>query len=238
MKIHIERFGKVERKRHNVWKPFLITVLGFITLFIIIKFALSFEQSFLKKAYCYHLKENEATWVSSLSSYWGGVIGGIISGFLSLIGIIITINYYRKSDIDRKISERLPYFRLNMKCESNSGEDALFCLNRDKKLSAFVECEMKNIGKGFAQILTYNTGSTIGGNGFNKLVEAGEVVKKFNFSISNENAKYRIAVNFFDEFRNEYIQEFEISSCESTNTPIPNIEIQSYYPEIIQKEIR
>lgn len=37
------------------------------------------------------IKGDENTWISSLSTFWGAIIGGIISGLLTLVGVSLTI---------------------------------------------------------------------------------------------------------------------------------------------------
>jgi len=59
-----------------------------------------------------------ATWISSIASYWGGIIGGILSGTLTVIGVIVTIRYYRDSDAKKRRIEYMPFLVAEVKTKS------------------------------------------------------------------------------------------------------------------------
>ena len=237
-KIHIERFGEDERKKCNL-KPFGKLISVIIGIVVLLKLCFVFEKYILENKLGTLLSNNIDAWICSLPSYWGGILGGIISGILSVVGIMITINYYRQNDIKNRMVERQPYFRMDVKSAINSQNNSLFSLQQNEKLASELECEIENIGRGLAQVLTFHVGiNDIGGKAFYKLVNAGEVIKHFHFSVSNEDAKYRIAITFFDEFRNEYIQEFEVITEKCSNPEMPKVEILSYYPNIISKNLK
>ncbi len=46
----------------------------------------------------------DLAWISSLASYWGGVIGEVISGVLALLGVFYAIKYYKESDEQKEKS--------------------------------------------------------------------------------------------------------------------------------------
>ena len=56
-----------------------------------------------------------STWISSVASYWGGVIGGCISGTLTIVGVVWTIKYYKDSDSSKTRIEHMPFLMFELK---------------------------------------------------------------------------------------------------------------------------
>lgn len=78
--------------RHIVW--FLIAFIAISVLLTLVVEAL-IRISIAKLAINDTI---DSTWIGSLASYWGGIIGGMISGTLAFIGVFYTIRYYKESD--------------------------------------------------------------------------------------------------------------------------------------------
>ncbi len=55
----------------------------------------------------------EEVWISSLSSYLGGILGGMVSGTLAFLGVFYTIRYYKKTDEQRERAGVMPFLMLN-----------------------------------------------------------------------------------------------------------------------------
>jgi hypothetical protein len=164
------------------------------------------------------------TSISSIASFWGGALGGIISGFLSIIGIMFTISYYRKSDAENKIIENRPFLNLNI-TESTDNIDIICDLGKgDNKVPVLIEIE--NIGKNFARTLTYNNGTNFGGYAFNHIIKANMKLNK-TYLVNvylNESREQTLYLTFFDCFMNEYKQGF-VFKCNDDNEVV-NIEAE------------
>lgn len=158
---------------------------------------------------------NSTAWSSSLSSYWGAIFGGLISGFIALGGTFIMIRYYRQSDIQNKINENKPFINIYIKswCTTNERNTILFKLGEGEH-STFIELAFKNIGKGFAQVLAYYDGSNLGGTTFRYTLEQGAQLEKTYYVELKYNSEsirdLSFGIMFMDCFSNEYIQTFEI----------------------------
>ncbi|GAU78536.1 hypothetical protein [Fusibacter sp. 3D3] len=160
--------------------------------------------------------ENISTWISSLSSYWGGILGGLVSGIISFFGILITIRYYRSNDVINKILENQPFLNLKVVSVLNSNDNNLLkndylCELGIGKHSVDVLIEIENIGKNFARTLVYHNGNNIGGFAFNHVINSGmkldrTVYIKVNFNDFNEIKNFQL--QYFDCFMTEYIQNF------------------------------
>lgn len=233
MKIEMTRFGRNEIKKPNLKRKTLIVFLTVLIPILVIILSNWFEHIFLQKWYLEGAESIEQTWLSSLASYWGGIIGGLVSGAISLVGIIITINYYRKNDIKNRSLDHQPFLKINIETKDNFSSTRLFDLGEQNKGKVNVNCIIKNIGRGFAQTLTYNYGATIGGCSYNKTICIGDTVKGFSFGIPNEDGEYNFRIAFFDEFMNEYIQEYVITAKANTSSNLPDTELISYYPQVI-----
>ncbi|MEE3951643.1 hypothetical protein [Peribacillus frigoritolerans] len=67
------------------------TTLGFGIITLMCMCGLPILINWLMFRHYFPVAGNEVTWINSLSSIWGAIIGGVISGALTLIGVNITI---------------------------------------------------------------------------------------------------------------------------------------------------
>jgi hypothetical protein len=66
---------------------------------------------------------DEKTWISSLNTFWGAIIGGVIAGVLTLLGVRITIRENHDKDFKDSLPEKIMF-----------SEDIIFVLERQLKL--------------------------------------------------------------------------------------------------------
>lgn len=98
MKIEMKRFGKSfepgneKRKKRNALLGVLVFLL--IAIAVVALVSISIEAAI---RHCVVLGQEE-TWAASVASYWGGIIGGVVSGILAFLGVFYTIRYYKESD--------------------------------------------------------------------------------------------------------------------------------------------
>ena len=104
MRMIIKRFGllhnpkKDKKKRNKIMRQIII----FLCVFIILAALLAIGFEMLMRNYITHLTVTDAlnsTWIGSLASYWGGIIGGIFSGAVAFLGVFYTIKYYKKREL-------------------------------------------------------------------------------------------------------------------------------------------
>ncbi len=67
----------------TIWQFVIYTALIMIVLPVLINGLMFFN--------LFPVSGNEVTWISSLSTFWGAIIGGIISGTLTLIGVKMSV---------------------------------------------------------------------------------------------------------------------------------------------------
>lgn len=111
-----------------------------------------------------------------MSSYWGGIVGGTISGTISFIGVYLTIKYYRDSDATKSRLEHIPFIYMKIvqtersKSPDLSKAQIIDVLNRtyevDKKNLWLLDIKLENIGNGFANALVLQLGTNIGGEAY------------------------------------------------------------------------
>ena len=78
---------------------------------------LMFEQDLVK------VNGDEALWIPSLATYFGAIVGGVISGLLTLMGVRITI----KDSKEKQLQDSLPQKLLDI-------EDIIFIMERQNEL--------------------------------------------------------------------------------------------------------
>ena len=93
MKVTFKRFGlpynpQKDKKNKN---KIIRHIVWFLFAFIAISVLLTLVVEALIRISIAKLAINDtidSTWIGSLASYWGGIIGGMISGTLAFIGVL------------------------------------------------------------------------------------------------------------------------------------------------------
>lgn len=227
MKVKMTRLGLEHKdcyKETKIKKRWFIIIplLLINVLWVCISIESYWESTYMKLS---HFEATIGTNISSMASFWGGALGGIISGLLSIIGISLTISYYRKSDTANKEIENKPFLNLNIVSNMEKLDEIQNLGKGANKVTVLFEIE--NIGKNFARTLTYNNGTNFGGYAFNHIIKAGKKLDNtyrmnINFKESREEILY---LSFFDCFMNEYIQGF-VFKCDDAYNDVINIEAE------------
>ena len=98
LKITMRRFGKPfnpgeeRRKKRN---SFLSVVLFLICAVVVIAFATIIIEQLIRALV---VPGQEETWAASVASYWGGIIGGIVSGILAVADVFVPFFFGRGFD--------------------------------------------------------------------------------------------------------------------------------------------
>lgn len=180
-----------------------------------------------------------ATWLGSIASYWGGVIGGIISGTLTVIGVTLTIKYYKKSDKNNKRVEFIPFIEIKLVGNKMAGQPNLSktriiekhsrIKEIDKSKIVFLDLELENIGRSFASILALHIGQDFGGVAYNELIKVGD---KTHMELGvyiddiSKGDSISFVIQYIDCMTNEYVQEYTIRKDKK-------IIIENGYPKFI-----
>ena len=243
--IRITRFGKDMAPTSNIRSKIFLLFVVALALFGIIVASIKIEEVILRPIYTVQFgAESVDSWISSLGSYWGAIVGGILSGTVSLIGIMLTIRYYRNSDTEKNRLAIQPFLKMSYKSTSNdeSPQGVLFSKAEASQEKLRVQCSIKNIGRGFAQVLTFNDGSNIGGIAYVKTIEAAEKISDFIFIAPHCDCEFGLALTFSDEYMNEYIQTFDVSiepekTTDEYGNKINYIDITSNYPQVLKSRL-
>ena len=236
MKVEYKRFGfPYNPQKENKTKNKLIRhIVLFLIIFIAVTLVLTLGVEALIRLSVAQLSVNNemnATWIGSVASYWGGIIGGMISGILAFIGVFYTIRYYKESDEQKEKASIQPF--LHVTVASGSGAMRGFSLGKlseDKKEQKQVNVNIKNIGNGFANTLVVHTGANFGGLAFNNVIAVGESVNLFFVVDKNElNKGVHFCIRYIDSMRNEYIQEYDMKMGYNS------VRIECGYPAFLEQ---
>lgn len=236
MKVTFKRFGlpynpQKDKKNKN---KIIRHIVWFLIAFIAISVLLTLVVEALIRISIAKLAINDtidSTWIGSLASYWGGIIGGMISGTLAFIGVFYTIRYYKESDEQKEKAAIQPF--LNVTMASGGKATRGFSLGKskkDKKKKLQVNVNIKNIGNGFANTLVVHTGANFGGLAFNNVIAVGESIDLF-FMVDEDELKegLHFGIQYIDSMRNEYIQEYDMKKEYSS------IKIECGYPGFLEQ---
>lgn len=233
MKIKMTRFGKPfdpNKERRNKRKSF-IAVVAFIICAIIVVTVLAI---FFEKQILIHVAEGqEDTWIASIASYWGGIIGGVVSGVLAFLGVFYTIRYFKESDAQKERAAVQPFLlveiwkgnQLKLPRGFTLG-DIHLDINKRKE----VQISIKNIGNGFANTIVIHNGNNLGGYAFKKVIPVGDSVYTF-FDADLEKLPEGLpfGIQYIDSKTNEYFQEYCMRLYDG------EIQIDCGYPQVIKK---
>lgn len=233
MKIEMKRFGKLIEPGKETGKSknaiFGVIVFLLIAIAVVAIVSIGIEAAIRDDV----VLGQEETWVASVASYWGGIIGGAVSGILAFLGVFYTIRYYKESDAQKERAAVQPFLLVklwqNPKLEPSSG----FSLGDrydDKEKQKKIYVAIMNIGHGFAKTLVIHTGFNIGGVVFNKVINVGENAYTF-FVLNKDNLQDGISfsLQYIDSMTNEYIQEYTIKTEHNI------IEIECGYPQLLKQ---
>ena len=233
MKITMNRFGKSfnpgeeRRKKHN---SFLSVVLFLICAVVTVAVITIIIEHLIRALV---VSGQEETWAASVASYWGGIIGGVVSGVLAFLGVFYTIRYYKDSDAQKERAAVQPFLLVKIGQDNRRELSKGFSLGsvpEDEKKRKEVRVSIQNIGNGFATTLVVHTGFNIGGLAFNKVIPVGECAYTF-FMVDPENLRdgLKFRIQYVDSMTNEYIQEYTMLADGSS------IEIDCGYPRLLEQ---
>lgn len=221
-KIKISRFGKnqILRKKARWIKP---TILGMIVAVLFVLLSLKCEE--LIRCNIEKLTVNNdanATWIGSLASYWGGIIGGIFSGTIAIFGVFYTIQFTREADRSKERQSIQPFLNVEIVGKPSETVKSFKIADEPKYVDGKATQEfypiylsITNIGNGFANTLTFGTGENLTGVSFK---EVFTVNQKKEVILNVQTHKIEKGVTFFiwfaDCMTNEYIQYYELKRCE------------------------
>lgn len=236
MKIECRRFGlpynpQKEKKTKN---KLIRHIVLFLIIFVAIAVLLTLGVETLIRLSVARLSvdnEMNATWIGSVASYWGGIIGGMISGILAFIGVFYTIRYYKESDEQKEKASIQPFLHVIVTSGSSATRGfSLGKLSEDKKEQTRVNVNIKNIGNGFANTLVVHTGANFGGLAFNNVIAVGESVDLFFIVDKNSlNEGIHFGIQYIDSMRNEYIQEYDMKM------EYASVKIECGYPSFLEQ---
>ena len=233
MKIEMKRFGKSfeprneKRKKRNALLGVLVFLL--IAIAVVALVSISIEAAI---RYCV-VHGQEETWAASVASYWGGIIGGVVSGILAFLGVFYTIRYYKESDAQKERAAVQPFLMVERNQNPRSDFITGYSIGDkpdDKEKQKTINVTIKNIGNGFAKTLVMHTGFNKGGLAFNKVISVGDCAYTY-FVLNNEELKDGIsfALQYIDSMTNEYIQKYTIKAEHRT------IDIECGYPYLLEQ---
>ena len=233
MKITTERFGKPfnpGENRRKKRKSFLSIVLFLICAVIVIAVCAIIIEHLIRTIV---VSGQEETWAASVASYWGGIVGGVVSGILAFLGVFYTIRYYKESDAQKERASVQPFLLVKEGQDNRHELSKGFSLGNipnEKEKQKEIRVFIQNIGNGFATTFVIHTGFNIGGIAFNKVIPVGECAYTF-FVANPANLKdgLRFGIQYVDSMTNEYIQEYTMKTDGS------RIEIDCGYPQLLKQ---
>ena len=98
--INMKRFGKNQsKKKKSKWKNVIIPSVLLIIIFVGCAYKV---ENLIQSSVVKLSVDNDvnATWIGSLASFWGGILGGIFSGIIAVFGVFYTIRFTREADSD------------------------------------------------------------------------------------------------------------------------------------------
>ena len=181
----------------------------------------------------YVVPEEEKTWVAALPSYWGAILGGLVSGVFTFGGVYFTIRYYKRTDSEKERKSVQPFLFVEINFDERRNPLIGFSLGDDevgKAEQKEIRIAIHNIGNGFANTLRIYTGVNDEGIEYNRVIPVNE--STYTYFVAKEgrvNDGLPFCLHFLDSMGNEYSQEYLIHRHHSS------IEIDCGYPCLVEK---
>ena len=229
----MSRFGKPfnpNEKKNDKRKAHVRVIIFLVVAIAVVSAVTIFIESVIKG---YVITGQEATWTASLASYWGGIIGGMVSGVLAFLGVFYTIRYYKESDAQKERAAVQPFLMIDTCVDQRNAASSGFWIGSrtdDKDKHRHIDVRIKNIGNGFAKTLVIHTNQTcIGGHEFNKVINVGECTYTY-FVLNKDDANeiLSFSLQYIDSMTNEYIQNYELKVVHG------RVEIECGYPQVLE----
>lgn len=243
--VNMKRFGKNQsKKKKSKWKNVMILSILLIIIFVGCAYKV---ENLIQSSVVKLSVDNDvnATWIGSLASYWGGILGGIFSGIIAVFGVFYTIQFTREADRNKLRQSIQPFLNINkvtsqydFKNNSDIKQFQISSVNRqdDKLKSQSLESiylEITNIGNGFANTTTFVTGENYLGIAYKDVLTINETkIVKLNVPKQKLNEGFIFNILFLDSMANEYVQEYEIMYYQTGE----KYYIDVGYPELIERD--
>lgn len=177
-KITISRFGQNQLKcKKKKWIVPVLIGLMIVTLFVLL--LLKCEEM-IRCSIGKLSVDNDvnATWIGSLASYWGGIIGGVFSGMIAIFGVFYTIQFTREVDRKKERQSIQPFLNVEIVGKPSENVKSFQISDQPNYLDGKATQEFSpiylsitNIGNGFANTLTFGTGENLTGVSFKEVLQ-------------------------------------------------------------------
>jgi hypothetical protein len=174
---------------------------------------------------------DDKTWIGFLGSFVGAIAGGVISGLLTLFGVILTIN--RQRDID--FENRYPKIALHGKKIKNEIQELIININKlseNKSFHNYVGLKVEDIRQNSEQLLEWS--AEISGEAFNNVDAFLQILSQFETEVISKGITFYSDdpndienLTIKDEIVQKYIES--IRTVLKTHTMILNQLAEQYY---------
>lgn len=180
--------------------------------------------------HAYIIIGQEETWVSSIASYWGGIIGGIVSGVFAFLGVFYTIRYYKDSDEKKERASIQPFLLVRTGQDKYQISQVGFTLGKSPiQERKEIRISIQNIGNGFASTVAIHTGFNSDGFEYNEVIPINDYT--YTYFIADKSRLVEglpFEIYYIDSMTNKYIQEYKIKS------EYGSIKIECGYPQLLR----
>ena len=242
--VNMKRFGKNQSKKKKLkWKNVMILIILLIIIFVGCAYKV---ENLIQSSVVKLSVDNDvnATWIGSLASYWGGILGGIFSGIIAVFGVFYTIQFTREADRNKLRQSIQPFLNVNKVTSQynyNNSDIKQFQISgvnrQDNKLKPqsleSIYLGITNIGNGFANTITFGTGENYLGIAYKDVFTINETkIVRLNVPKQKLNEGFIFNILFLDSMANEYVQEYEIRHYQTGE----KYYIDVGYPELIERD--
>ena len=176
--------------------------------------------------------DNDTDAIVINANYWSSIVGSLIAGFLTLIGVRLTISFYKESDRQQRRLEYMPYLMLRScydSCNLDSDFDATY-----EQEGEFTEynIEIKNIGNQYAQLNEIYDGLTSVVIGYSYVIPKDDsIFIRFRITKPSLYEGHKFYITYSDALGNNYLQKYNLR-LPLDDSGYFNLQIENGYPEL------
>lgn len=166
--------------------------------------------------------------LGAFASYYGAIIGGMLSGFLAIAGVFVSLYFYQERFREEDVKKVQPFLKLEATNRGHSHGMILSGLNltgiEDPSRNAYpIEFCAKNIGNGYLKAHSIRFNEMAADEDSLSFVLNANEQSTFVINVEKESKvqPFQLTIEYYDSMSNHYTQEYKVN-CDDRRYYVEN----------------
>ena len=155
--------------------------------------------------------------LGAFSSYYGAIMGGILSGVLAIAGVFFSLYFYQERFREEDVKKVQPFLKLEATNRGHNHGMVLAGINltgiEDPSRNAYpLEIQAKNIGNGYLKVHSIGFNAKDADNDSLSFVLNVNEQTTFIINVEKESRlePFQLIIEFYDSMSNLYMQDYKV----------------------------